>query len=209
MLITGCESWRRRVSIPVPLRRTLFIRNFHFEALRNDTSVFCQFISGHAVRFGRLRMNIISLLMIAAASSTGVDEASAQKATPVVRDAVYRGTLVCTKLPFISKQLRTAIEATVTGDSVRYKRPVVMANSVIAGYEEGSGSVDGHKINLKGAWKNGASRYEAIYNGSFVRRSAKLTGTQNWTHDGKMYTRTCTGSIKRPLAAFLRKDKKN
>ena len=25
-----------------------------------------------------------------------------------MRDAVYRGTLVCTKLPFISKQLRTA-----------------------------------------------------------------------------------------------------
>ncbi len=73
-------------------------------------------------------MKIIAILMIAAASAAGVDDASAQKETPVVRDAVYRGTLVCTKLPFISKQLRTAIEATVTGTSVRYKRPVVMAN---------------------------------------------------------------------------------
>ena len=49
--------------------------------------------------------------------------------------------------------------------------------------------------------------YEANYSGSFVRRSAKLSGVQNWTHDGKTYTRTCTGSIKRPLAAFLPKNK--
>ena len=152
-------------------------------------------------------MKITAILMIAAASAAGVDDASAQKETPVVRDAVYRGTLVCTKLPFISKQLRTAIEATVTGTSVRYKRPVVMANGVIEGYEEGFGSVDGEKINLKGVWKKGASGYEANYSGSFVRRSAKLSGVQNWTHDGKTYTRTCTGSIKRPLAAFLPKNK--
>jgi len=154
-------------------------------------------------------MKIIVIVIIAAASAAGVCDASAQIVRPVVRDAVYRGTLVCTKLPFISKQLRTAIEANVTGDSVRYKRPVVMANSVIAGYEEGSGSVDGQKINLKGAWKKGASGYEATYNGNFVRRSAKLSGTQNWTHEGKTYTRNCTGSIKRPLAAFLPKNVSN
>ena len=58
-------------------------------------------------------MKIIVIVIIAAASAAGVCDASAQIVRPVVRDAVYRGTLVCTKLPFISKQLRTAIEANV------------------------------------------------------------------------------------------------
>ena len=66
------------------------------------------------------------------------------------------------QLPFISKQLRTAIEATVTSTSVRYKRPVVMASGVIEGYKEGFGSVDGGRKSI----------YEANYSGSFVRRGA-------------------------------------
>ena len=69
--------------------------------------------------------------------------------------------------------------------------------------------MDGDKISLKGAWKKGDDGYEATYPGSFERRSAKMTGTPNWNYQGKTYTRTCTGAIKRPLAAFLPKDKKN
>jgi len=157
-----------------------------------------------------MKVRTVFTLAAAMAWAAGTTEASAQKTTPVVRDAVYRGTLVCTRLPFVFSQLRTAIEATVAGNSVRYKQPVVMAEGgVVEGHEEGSGSVDGEEINLKGAWKKGADGYEATYTGSFVRRSAKLTGTQNWTYNGKTYTRTCTGAIKRPLAAFLPKDKKN
>jgi hypothetical protein len=152
-------------------------------------------------------MKVRTVFALVAIAWAGTTEASAQKTAPAVRDAVYRGTLVCTKLPF--GQMRTAIEATVTGNSVRYKQPVVMAEGRIQGHEEGSGSIDGDKINLKGAWKKGADGYEATYAGSFVRRSAKLTGTQNWTYNGKSYTATCTGAIKRPLAAFLPKDKKN
>ncbi len=37
--------------------------------------------------------------------------------------------------------------------------------------------------------------------------TAKLTGTQKWTHDGQTFTRTCSGAIQRPLAAFLPKPK--
>ena len=157
-------------------------------------------------------MNVGTVLALAVATAwaAGTSQASAQKATPEVRDAVYRGTFVCSKLPFVFTQLRTAMEANVTGNAVRYKQPVVIAQSgAVEGHEEGTGSVDGDKISLKGAWKKGDDGYEATYTGSFVRRSAKMTGTQNWKYQGKTYTRTCTGAIKRPLAAFLPKEKKN
>jgi hypothetical protein len=68
--------------------------------------------------------------------------------------------------------------------------------------------MDGGKINLKGNWKGNKHEYTAAYSGSFIRRSAKLTGVQTWAHNGKTQTRECTGAIKRPLAAFLPKGKK-
>ena len=157
-----------------------------------------------------MKVGTVLTLAVATAWAAGTTQASAQKAAPEVRDAVYRGTLVCGKLPFVFTQLRTAMEANVTGNAVRYKHAVVIAQSgTVEGHEEGTGSIDGDKISLKGAWKKGDDGYEATYSGNFVRRSAKVTGTQNWKYKGKTYTRTCTGAIKRPLAAFLPKDKKN
>ena len=140
----------------------------------------------------------------------GAAPASAQpKDRPAsVRDTTYRGTLVCTKLPFIFSQLRSAIEAKISGNSVNYRRPVVIAaTGAVDGYEEGTGTIDGDKITLKGTWKKGASSFEANYVGTFVRRSAKLSGAQVWNYAGKPYTRTCTGVITRPLAAFLPREK--
>jgi len=140
----------------------------------------------------------------------GASQASAQPKDRAasVRDTVYRGTLVCTKLPFIFSQLRSAIEAKISGNSITYRRPVVIAaSSAVDGYEEGSGNIDGDKVSLKGSWKSGANSYEATYTGTFVRRSATLSGVQVWSYQGKPYTRTCSGVIKRPLAAFLPKKK--
>jgi len=126
-----------------------------------------------------------------------------------VRDAEYRGTLVCGKLPFAEDPTRAAIAVKLTGNEGPYDRPVHMpARSNVVGTETGKVKVDGDKITLAGGWKGAKSSYEAIYSGNFVRRSAKLTGTQTWTHDGKSFTRTCSGAIKRPLAAFLPKQKK-
>lgn len=138
--------------------------------------------------------------------------AGAMLAMPVqaqVRDAEYRGTLVCGKLPFAQDPTRAAIAVTLTGNEGPYERPVHMpARSKVIGQETGKVKVDGDKITLTGGWKGDKSSYEASYNGTFVRRSAKLTGEQNWTHEGKSYTRSCSGAIKRPLAAFLPKPKK-
>ena len=74
--------------------------------------------------------------------------------------------------------------------------------------EQGTGTIDGQKIKLQGTWKSGSRQYEAKYSGSFVRRSAKLKGTQTWTDGGKTATRACAGAIKRPLKPFLPRDKK-
>lgn len=147
---------------------------------------------------------VISIWLAAAAGGLLVVPAQAQ-----VRDAEYRGTLVCGKLPFAQDPSRSAIAVKLAGNEGPYERPVHMPiRTKVAGQETGTAKVDGDKIALTGGWKSEKSSYEASYSGTFVRRSAKLAGTQTWMHDGKSYTRTCSGAIKRPLAAFLPKQKK-
>lgn len=136
----------------------------------------------------------------------------ASVATPApaqVLDATYRGTMVCDKLPFTSDQMREAIEVTIAGGAARYSHVVRLSKvGVEATTEQGTGTIDGQKINLQGTWKGGSRTYEAKYGGTFVRRSAKLRGTQTWTDGGKTVTRACAGAIKRPLRPFLPRAKK-
>lgn len=134
---------------------------------------------------------------------------SASPTSAQIRDAVYRGTLICAKSPFIKDAERSAIEVAISGSSAKYTHPVLIAGTNVVGLESGIGTVDGNAIKLAGNWKGEKSSYESRYSGSFVRRSAKLTGNQVWTIDGRTYTRTCTGAIKRPLAAFLPRKKKS
>ena len=123
-----------------------------------------------------------------------------------VRDAVYRGTLVCDRLPFFETAQREALEVNISGSDAKYSLVVRERRGAPTSSEQGGGKLDGEKISLTGKWSGASDRYESSYSGSFVRRSAKLTGTQTWTHDGKTFTRNCTGVIKRPFAAFLPKD---
>ena len=118
-----------------------------------------------------------------------------------IRDAVYRGTLVCGKLPFFETASREAFDITVTGTSARYAH--VVRNVFEVSSETGSGTIDGQNILLTGGWRGTRDSYEARYTGTFLRRSVHLKGTQTWARDGKTYTRTCSGAIKRPFAIFL------
>jgi hypothetical protein len=126
-----------------------------------------------------------------------------------VLDATYRGTMVCDKLPFTSDAMREAIEVNIAGGAVRYSHVVRLSKvAVEAAAEQGTGTLEGQKIALQGGWKSGNRSYEAKYSGSFVRRSARLKGTQTWTADGKTITRACSGAVKRPLNPFLPRTKK-
>jgi hypothetical protein len=133
-------------------------------------------------------------------------------ATPVaaeVLDATYRGTMVCDKLPFTSDKMREAIEVTITAGAARYSHVVRLRNAAVeATAEQGTGKIDGQNIDLQGTWKSGGREYQAKYSGSFVRRSARLKGTQSWTDGGKTITRACAGAIKRPLKPFLPRARK-
>jgi hypothetical protein len=133
-------------------------------------------------------------------------------ATPAaaeVLDATYRGTLVCDKLPFTSDKMREAIEVTITGGAARYSHVVRLRSlAVEAAAEQGTGTIDGQKIDLQGTWKGGGREYAANYSGSFVRRSARLKGMQTWTDGGKTVTRACAGAIRRPFKPFLPRNKK-
>jgi hypothetical protein len=133
-------------------------------------------------------------------------------ATPVaaeVLDATYRGTMVCDKLPFTSDKMREAIEVTITAGAARYSHVVRLRNAAVeATAEQGTGKIDGQNIDLQGTWKSGSREYQAKYSGSFVRRSARLKGTQSWTDGGKTITRACAGAIKRPLKPFLPRARK-
>ena len=126
-----------------------------------------------------------------------------------VLDAVYRGTLICDKLPFTSNQMREAIEVTISAGTARYSHVVRLSDvATEPAAEQGTGTVNGQKIELQGNWKVGSRQYQAEYKGSFVRRHAKLNGTQTWTDGGKTITRACTGAITRPLKPFLPRAKK-
>jgi hypothetical protein len=122
-------------------------------------------------------------------------------ASAQVRDAVYRGTLVCDKLPFFEAAAREAIEVVIKGADARYIH--IVRERTETSFEIGTGKLDGQNLSLKGSWIGESESYEAVYSGTFVRRSAKLTGKQIWIHEGKIYERKCEGAIKRPFAVFL------
>jgi len=142
-------------------------------------------------------------VLIAAAAATAATAASAQ-----VRDAVYRGTMVCDKLPFSAGKSREAIEVTIAAGTVRYTQVVRLHDTAVAAPEQGTGTLSGVALSLQGAWKGGNRQYEAKYSGTFVRRHADLKGTQTWSDGGKTVTRSCIGTIKRPFKIFLPSDKK-
>jgi hypothetical protein len=131
--------------------------------------------------------------------------------TPVsaqVRDAVYRGTMVCDKLPFTVGNGREAIEVSIAGNTVRYTHAVRLHGTAAPTAEVGTGALSGNDISLQGSWNSGNRRYEAKYSGTFVRRHASLKGVQTWNDGGKTVRRACSGSIKRPLRAFLPRERK-
>jgi hypothetical protein len=110
--------------------------------------------------------------LIAAAIVSAAAPAQAQ-----VRDAVYRGTMVCDKLPFTAGKSREAIEVTIAGGAVRYSRVVRLRGIASSPREEGSGTLSGQNISLQGSSKSGNRQYDAKYAGTFVRRHADLKGT--------------------------------
>jgi hypothetical protein len=124
-----------------------------------------------------------------------------------VLDAVYRGTLLCEKLPFIKTTRREALEVNIDEGKVRYTHVVRLRDAPELKPEQGGGSLKGQDITLEGAWDGGANSYKAKYSGTFVRRSVHLTGTQTWTAEGKTVTRDCSGAVKRRLKAFLPRKK--
>jgi hypothetical protein len=133
-------------------------------------------------------------------------------ATPAaaqVLDAAYRGTLMCDKLPFTENRMREAINVTISGGAVRYTHVVRLRKEAVeATVEHGNGTLSGRNIKLQGSWNGENRQYKSNYSGTFVRRSARLTGTQTWTGGGGTVTRTCSGAIKRPLRAFLPRNRK-
>jgi hypothetical protein len=158
---------------------------------------------------GRLLGGVNAMIRVFAAvlAASVVGMSMTVPAAAQVRDAVYRGTLICTPLPFLKGHLRAAITVTVKGSRAEFTQPVIDAErGLMIGTETGSGTIAGSSIKLTGSWSGDKQGFESTYGGTFVRRAARLTGTQLWTHDGKPYKRTCAGTVKRPFAVFLKRD---
>jgi hypothetical protein len=131
-------------------------------------------------------------------------------ATAQVLNAVYRGTLVCDKLPFTETKMREAIDVTISGGAARYTHVVRLRNAAVeAEAEHGNGALSGQNIKLQGSWNGENRQYNANYSGTFVRRGARLIGTQTWTDGGRIIIRSCSGAIQRPLRALLPRDRKS
>jgi hypothetical protein len=124
-----------------------------------------------------------------------------------VRDAVYRGTMVCDKLPFTQTRMREAIDVTISRSTVRYTHVVRLREQPEATPEQGTGKLDGQMLSLQGSWEGSSRQYKASYSGNLVRRSFRLKGTQTWTDGGRTITRACSGAIKRPFRAFLPRER--
>jgi hypothetical protein len=127
------------------------------------------------VRIG-LRIGVVAAAGIAIAATP----ASAQ-----VRDAVYRGTMVCDKLPFSAGKIREAIEVTIGAGAVPYTHVVRLAHAAEATPEKGTGTLSGQNVTLQGSWQGGNRKYEADYSRSFVRRHAFIKVKQAWSNGGK------------------------
>jgi hypothetical protein len=78
-----------------------------------------------------------------------------------VLDAVYRGTLVCDKLPFTRMQMREAIDVTISGGVARYNHVVRLRDRASEVLEKGAGVVKGQNIDLQESWKDDTRQYEA------------------------------------------------
>jgi hypothetical protein len=128
-------------------------------------------------------------------------------ASAQVRDAVYRGTMVCDKSPFTVGNGREAIAVTIAKGTVQYTHVVRVHSGADTMQEKGTGALNGNNISLQGSWKSGARQYDAKYSGTFVRRHANLKGTQTWSDGGQTTSRNCSGTIKRPLRVFLPREK--
>jgi hypothetical protein len=149
--------------------------------------------TGHAT-------GILAAAMIAVMSAPAAAE---------VLDAVYRGTLVCDTMPFTKGKMREAIAVTIADGAAKYSHVVRLHDVAVESVEErGTGTLSGQNIDLQGSWKGGTREYQAKYSGTFVRRSARLKGTQTWIEGGTTMTRACSGAIKRPLKPFLPRNKK-
>jgi hypothetical protein len=154
------------------------------------------------------KITTIGALAAAALSIAGTHAAAETRRQAQVLDATYRGTMICAKLPFTEFAMREAIAVTLTGGGGTYTHVVRLRESPEPGEEKGVAKMDGARIVLEGNWKGEAGQYQANYSGSFVRRSAKLIGAQTWTVNNRIVTRSCSGVIKRPLKAFLPRNKK-
>lgn len=154
-----------------------------------------------------LRIAFAGALAAAAFSAAATEAAAQSRRDTKVLDATYRGTLVCAKLPFTDFAMREAIAVTLAGNTGTYTHVVRLKEVAEPVGEKGTAKVDGSRIALVGDWKGDAGQYQATYSGSFVRRSAKLTGTQTWTVNNRIVTRNCSGVIKRPLRAFIPRKK--
>ena len=148
--------------------------------------------------------------MAAGIAAAALMVVTAEVARAEVRDADYRGTLVCEELPFTKGKMREAITVTIADGKVAgYTNVVRLTDTPEARPEKGTGTLKGQDITLEGLWAGNGRDYKASYSGTFVRRWAKLKGTQTWKFDGKTETRNCSGVIKRPLRAFLPRKKKS
>src|SRR5690242_2960701 len=70
----------------------------------------------------------------------------AAQAQTQVRDAIYRGTMVCDKLPFFETAVREGIEVKIKGNAITYTH-IVRERGELS-FEQGSGTLDGDRIAL-------------------------------------------------------------
>ena len=113
-------------------------------------------------------------------------------------EGIFRGTLVCEKMPASPDILHAPLDMTIRGSNVQFARPLFNWNgTLVVGSELGIGSVDPEgKLHLTSSWYNSGMTFDGEYSGALTKTSGTFSGTQSW-RDGKNNSgkRACTAAL--------------
>jgi hypothetical protein len=118
-------------------------------------------------------------------------------------DGTWHGRMTCARMSFTKGVQKVRFVLTVAKGHATFVRHVYdKDNSTVVGSEEGGGTVAGDgAIALTATWRsakaNSKFSYTASYRGRLSGHTARLSGTQAWTHNGKREDRHCTIALTR------------
>jgi hypothetical protein len=142
---------------------------------------------------------LVSAVAPFGAASAQSPSAPAEPQRPMSQtlDGNYQGTLVCEQMPYAAGPLRAPLDINISGNSVKFARPVFnLDGSRVMGSEIGGGALESDgKLHLVSSWVTNGATAQANYDGVLTAKGGTLTGTQSWVLGGEPHARQCFAAV--------------